>query len=86
MLRLHSSLNDVNKSHYVNVPLACDISTRNIKGTEEQKFTPLVHKRAIDELCFQCKAICHWNSLPTTLTALTNFTNFYTKAITVFYI
>ena len=50
--------------------------SQSTRSSEGRKFYTMIHKRQSDEHCFQCQAIRHWNSLPASITSLTNLGSF----------
>ena len=81
VLRLHTALNDGTYTLFVHAPLTSNISQRCTRGTERQKFAPIIYKQVMDQSGFHCKAIHNWNSLSSSLTTMTNLSSFYTAVL-----
>jgi hypothetical protein len=63
-------------SQYLCSDLLKDLVTHSTRSSDGRKFYSLRHKRQRDELCFQCRAIRDWNSLPASVTKSTKLNSF----------
>ena len=85
VLRLRTVLNDGTYTLFVPAPLASNISQRCTRGTEGQKFAPVIYKRVIDQSGFHYKVIRNWNSLLSSLATMTNLSSFYIAVLAFIY-
>ena len=81
VLSLRTALNDGTYTLFVHAPLTSNISQRCTRGTKGHKFAPVIYKRVMNQSGFHCKAIRNWNSLPSSLTIMTNLSSFYTAVL-----
>ena len=48
-------------------------SSHETRSSQARKLVPVTHKKASDEVCFQCAAVCDWNALPFATSSSTSF-------------
>ena len=65
--------------YYSSVKLLREISSRETRGTLNNKILPVKVSRTIDELCFDVSATRFWNLLPDRLTCIDNYNSFTNK-------
>ena len=78
-LCMHKLIYQNSLPYYSSVTLLMEISSRETRGTLNNKILPVKVSRTIDEHCFDVSATRFWNLLPDILTCIDNYNSFTNK-------
>ena len=78
-LCMHKLIYQNSLPYYSSVKLLREISSRETRGTLNNKIQPVKVLRTIDKHCFDVSALRFWNLLPDRLTCIDNYNSFTYK-------